>query len=136
MNGEDYRAIIAVVERRLREVGADELANPDLYVWRDGESGEWRRLPSKFHLLDLLKAFDRWLAVRDGSIFGAAQERINEVLDEGRIEDAVVLSTGESGDGSAVSLRQAPYLGGIREDLRRLIGQLSEQPESGGTLEA
>jgi hypothetical protein len=32
MTDDDFRAIIALVEQRLRDVGADELANPELYV--------------------------------------------------------------------------------------------------------
>ena len=132
MNDDDFRAIIALVEQRLRDVGANELANPDLYVRRDEEIDEWRRLSPQEHLLDMLKAFDRWLAVRDGATFAAAQERINDLLKEGRLEDAVVISTGEAGDGATVSLAKAPDLGPIRDELRRLIGQLRGTRPRGG----
>jgi hypothetical protein len=132
MTDDDFRAIIAVVEQRLRDVGAEELANPELYVRRDEDAGEWRRLPPQWHLLDTLKAFDRWLAVRDGTTGAAALARINAVLSDGRMEDAVVTATGEDAEGSATSLRQAPILETIRRDLRILIGRLIEQPRSGG----
>ena len=132
MTDDDFRAIIALIEQRLRDVGADELANPELYVRRDEEIDEWRRLSPQEHLLEMLKAFDRWLAVRDGAMFAAAQARINELLKEGRLEDAVVLSTGEAGDGVTVSLAEAPDLGRIRDDLRSLIGQLRGARRRGG----
>jgi hypothetical protein len=132
MTDDDFRAIIAIVEKSLRDVGADELANPELYVRRDEDAGEWRRLSPQWHLLDMLKAFDRWLAVRDGATGAGAIARINEVLTDGRMEDAVVMATDEVGDGSATSLRQAPVLESVRHDLRNLIGKLIEQPRSGG----
>jgi hypothetical protein len=132
MTDDDFLAIITIMEQRLRDVGADELANPDLYVRRDDDAGEWRRLPPQWHLLDMLKAFDRWLAVRDGATGASAIARINGVLSDGRMEDAVVMATGEVGDGAAKSLRQAPVLESVRRDLRNLIGQLIEQPRSGG----
>jgi hypothetical protein len=86
----------------------------------------------------MLKAFDRWLAVRDGATFAAAQARINDLLKVGRLEDAVVLSTGEAGVGATVSLAEAPNLGRIRDDLRRLVGQLRGARRRGGegTLDA
>ena len=127
MDTDDYYELIALVEAELREVGAGALSDPNLYTLSDPETGERRLYPPREQLIEMLRAFDRHLAICDRATFDLAFERINEVVKVGRIEDAVFIPTSEEGEGEPRSLRTAPELGAVREAVKRLIEQLLEE---------
>ena len=127
MDTDDYRDLIGLVERELREVGAGALADPNHYAERDPKTGEQRLYSPRKHLIEMLRAFSRHLAIYDRATFDSALGRINEVVNEGRIEDAIFIPISEEGEGEPRSLRIAPELGAVREAVERLIEQLSEE---------
>ena len=99
MDTADYYELIALVEAELREVGAGALTDPNLYALRNPETRERRLYPPRKHLIEMLRAFDRHLAICDRVTFDRALERINDVVKVGRIEDAVFIPTTEEGEG-------------------------------------
>ena len=133
MDTDDYRDLIELVETELREVGAGALSDPNLYSLTDPETGEQRLYPPRKRLIEMLRAFDRHLAIYDRATFDSALGRINDVVNEGRIEDAVFIPMSEEGEGEPHSLRSAPELGAVRDAVAGLIEQLSEEsdPPSG-----
>jgi hypothetical protein len=130
MDDEDFLAVISVLQAELRGIGAGDLADERAYMTRDGEDGEMRRLPPKELLIEMLRAFDRYLAVRDRATYDQALERIGTRVRGGRPHEATVLPVNP--DGPEIELGAVPHLGGLRSDLRNLIGQLLEAPPPGG----
>ena len=126
MDTDDYRELIMLVEAKLHEVGAGALSNPNLYVERHLETDEQRLHSPKKHLIDMLRAFSRHLAIYDRTTFDRGLERINKVVNDSHIEDAVFLPMSEEGEGEPRSLGKAPELGPIREAVEILIERLSE----------
>jgi hypothetical protein len=128
MDEQDYRTLIALTQEELRRVGAPDLADPERYVYRDPETGELRRLDPKKQLMEMLRAFDRHLAIRDRGTYERALGRLNDVIAEGGVKGAFVVPTEEEGEGPPQSLGELPDLGETRSSLDRLIGMIAEDP--------
>lgn len=133
MDTNDYFQLIELVEESLRKAGASALSDPELYIGLDPETDEWQRYPPKDHLIEMLRAFDRHLAIYDRTTFHLALDRINEVTVGERLEGAVFIPTSEEGEGEPHSLGSAPELGELRDDVKRLIGELREDRDLGAT---
>jgi hypothetical protein len=131
MDDDDLVELIALVEQQLEEAGLGEIADPTLYAERDRETGEPRPLPPMKRLIEMLRAFDRHLSVEDPRTYEAALKRINGSLEEGFVEDAVVIPL--DGRSDPVSLADGPQVGEIRQGLEALIGRLFEsyRPDDG-----
>jgi len=82
-------------------------------------------------LIEMLRAFERRVAVRDGANFYVALDRINKSLTEGKVERAVIIPAGEQGEGPALSMSEMPNLGDLAGNLDRLIGGLAETRDRG-----
>jgi len=121
---EDYLAVIAELERQLRDIGATDLADARHYTWRDAETGDPRMHDGQRRLTLMLEALGRKLAVEDRAIYVDALTRINRVVREGGPRSAAV----ETADRLLVSLNDAADLSDAREDLRRLIIEILETP--------
>ncbi|WP_375600355.1 hypothetical protein [Devosia sp. Naph2] len=94
-----------------------------------GGSGEPRLLPPLKHLIEILEAFGRHMAVRDRKIYNLAINGINAHVDgETRVEGAVVVPAESARFRDEVDLSQAADLGELRADLHRLIGNFRETP--------
>ena len=63
----------------------------------------------------MLCAFDCHIAIFDRATFNCALERINGVVKDRRIEDAVFIPMSDEGAGEPRSLRTAPKLDVVRE---------------------
>lgn len=132
MDDEDFLALIELVERRLREVGAGELADPALYTVRHPETRELHVFEPRKRLIEMLAAFERHMKVRDAATYELALVRINERLRDSRLEAAIVLpAPGETREAPA-ALAEAPRLAEPRERVGRLIGGLLETYRPGG----
>ena len=98
----------------------------------DSDSSEARLLPPMKHLIELLEAFGRHMAVRDRQTYHLAINGINARLDgTNRVMGAVVVPAEGSTTREEVDLSKAPNLGALREALERLIGNLRETPSPG-----
>ncbi len=131
MEEQAYLRLIELLGAELRSSGSADLANPDLYVRDDEESGERRLLPPRKRLIEMLRAFERRVAVSDGANFYLALDRINERLVEGKVENAVIIPAGEQGEGEPLSMSEMPNFGDLAGDLDRLIGGLVQTRDRG-----
>ena len=128
MNREDYIELVHLLETGLREAVISDLTDPSLYVERDSDTGELRHQHPRDHLVELLKALDRYLAVSDRGTYNRALELINEVVDSPRVLGAggmpldVVAS-------EPFSLEVMPHLGADRNRIAELIEQIRADPE-------
>lgn len=131
MDDDDIRELIELVEQQLEEAGLGEIADPALYADRDRETGEPRPLPPMKRLIEMLRAFDRHLSIVDPRTYEAALKRINGSLEEGFVENVVVIPL--DGRGGPASLADGPPVEEIRQGLDALIGRLFEsyRPDGG-----
>ena len=128
VNREDYIELIELLEEGLRDALIADVTDPSLHLERDLESGELRPQSHRDHLLELLRALDRYLAVSDRETYVRAVRSINEVVEEQPVLDAVVMSL-EAGATEPRSLGNMPDLGAIRREIAELIEQISADPE-------
>lgn len=133
MDDEDFETLIALVERRLMEVGAGELADATLYMCRNSKSGEREVLPPHQRLIEMLGAFERHMKVRDITTYDAALKRINTHLREGFVEGAVVEFPSGVRPGAAIRLADAPSLAEPRKRLQGLTSRLRDLRRPGET---
>ena len=129
VDDEDFRALIALVQAELRNSGAADVANDRHYLIEDLETGELRLLPLQKHLIALLEAFGRHMAVRDHATYRSAVAGINRRLSgKTRVAGAVVVPAPGETARDEIDLSRAPDLGNLRDALLQLIGNLGETP--------
>lgn len=123
MDDDDFRALIAVVAGELRASGAADIADGRHYSKLDEETGEARLLEPQLRLVEMLKAFDRFLAIQDRNTYNAAILSISQSVESESPRRATVTLTTD-GAPHEVDLSTAPDLKPIREDLQRLIRRI------------
>ena len=129
METNEYRELIELVEAQLRELGLDDLAATSNYVVYDPEEGTYRPLSAEDHLIQILTAFERHVAIQDQAIFDIALRRINDTLEEGQVEDVVFAPVSDYRADNTISLGRAPKFGELRGDLARLLSGLREDSD-------
>ena len=126
MEQNEYSDLIALVEERLREVGLGFLSDGANYTVDDRDADEHLLLPPQARLIEMLAAFERFLASQDQSTVGLALGRINEALIDGWVEDAQFSPL--AGDATAhYSLMAVPELRQLRDELLALLVELREE---------
>ncbi|WP_312218204.1 hypothetical protein [Sphingobium yanoikuyae] len=124
MDDEDYLALIALVETELARSGLSDIANHRHYRVQNEETGDWKLYAPKDHLVALLEAFERHLAINDRAVVEASLDRINDFLiGEDRVKRAVCEIPGDGGS-RFIDLAEAPDLSELRQELRVLLNQL------------
>ena len=127
MNRGDFDALVVLTSELLRDAGVEELADRERYTEQGPEAAGPRLLPPDRQLTEMLLAFARHLAVLDRRTFLSAQDSINGLASDGRLEDAVFLPVTEDGEEIAYSFREAPDLFELRMKLKDLINRLQEE---------
>jgi hypothetical protein len=128
MDEADFRALIAAVEAHFVDIGASELAEEDHYVSRNIDSGEEQLLEPKERLIGMLKALDRYVAVRDGTTLRDAMQRIRENTRDGAPERVVFVPIADAVERDAQDFSDLPDLSQVRSALRLLIERLGVEP--------
>jgi hypothetical protein len=132
MEDDDYRALIEELVRQLIAVGAQDIAEDANYIVGNPETGEGELLGPRERLIEMLQAFERFLAVRDGGAANIAFDNIQANLRRSAgtptapVPNGVVVELAAERDVARVeiNLLNAPNLGPIRDDLDALIRQL------------
>ena len=125
MEQNEYGDLIVLVEERLRELGLGFLSDGSNYIIDDRDADVRRLLPPQERLIEMLAAFERFLASQDQATVDLALSRINEALIDGRVEDARFSPL--AGDATAhYSLMAVPELRQLRDDLSTLVTELRE----------
>lgn len=128
MDDDDFRALIAELERQFIEVEAPELADEANYTFQDENTGEERLLEPRERLIAMLLAFDRYLAVRDGSIFRDAIGRIRQYTRRGGPERVSFVPIADDGTAAPLDFVNIPDLGEVRRSVAFLIEQIRAEP--------
>jgi hypothetical protein len=127
MEEEEIEGLVVLVTNQMREVGAAELADESNYLIRESETSEVRVLEPRERLVDMLKAFDRFLAIQDRQTYVNAFRIMNRALSEERApKGAFVLPTPGSREVAPVDLSNAPDLSELRARVRNLAARLSD----------
>lgn len=127
MNDDDFRALIEIVQAEARASDAADVANDRHYVSRNSDTEDVRMLPPPKHLIAMLEALGRLMAVRDRATYNHSLARIRYHLHgEGPTGAFVTQTTGDS-ERSEVNLADTPELSNLRRDLAILIGRLREE---------
>jgi hypothetical protein len=138
MDEDDFRAIIEVLIGELRAIGADEVADEANYVVANPETGDGELMEPQERLTEMLLAFERFLAVRDGSVARDALERIQTELraSSRTVSTAipngavVVVAAEREFTRGEVNLLNAPDLKPLRAQVHVLVQQL-QPPDRG-----
>ena len=134
MDQDDFRALIDELARQLRDIGAADVADEDNYRVQDESTGEERLLEPRERLIAMLHAFDRYLAVRDGSTFRDGMDRLSHFSREPPNRAVFFPVADDTVARRERDLSDVPDLSAVRENLRSLIEQLLSDPgtSSGG----
>src|SRR5712671_1704874 len=136
MDDDDFRALIVLLSAELEAVGEADIADERHYVEGSEDSpGEAVLLAPREHLVAMLKAFERFLAVQDRETYNRSLADMNEVLTDGGPRAAFVETAGSRPEVNPVQLSDAPELASLRDDVTSLIGNILEsgdgRPRSG-----
>jgi hypothetical protein len=134
MRLDEFRELENLIRRQFEEIGLPELGAEELYFIRDGDGDLLRRPDAKTLTVEMLKAFDRYLATQDQRTYQESLGIIRQSISEGPSPDrAVVLPPLETDlgvlpDSPPQELADAPVLDSIRDDVRHLIREILETP--------
>ena len=134
MGENEYRRLIELVEEQLRDLGLEPLADSSAYVDDDLDADEVRLKSPGDHLVALLRAFGRHLASEDGHVVQLALSDINEVLVEGRVEDAAFDPIRQDDRRESYSLQSSPDLGVLRSELEKVVREIEADLYPGPSL--
>lgn len=134
MTDDDYRDLIGLVERLMRDARCGELANPMHYVTiREGETFV---VPPRERLIQMLSAFDRHLALFDRTVFSQASKRIATVARNWPGSVVVELPRETELPSEPFDLGRLPSLGETRNQLKALIEDIARDDGGPGEPEA
>lgn len=126
MDEEDFRALIEIVEKELRDVGLGEIADPAHYLVANPETGDVQLLEPKKRLIEMLDALDSAMAIRDRETYTKAMASLTQVTRGEGPKDAVYVPTSDEGHMKEISLSDAPELSNIRSEIKAFIERLDE----------
>lgn len=134
MDEDDFRALIEVLTQELDAIGEGDLADERHYMYASPD-GEARLLAPRDHLIAMLEAFERFLAVQDRTTYDLALADLNQFLSDGGPRGAFVQLAAGTPEANPLDLSQAPELAPLRHDVERLIRAIresgDEHPRSG-----
>lgn len=125
MEQSEYQELVELLGERLRSSGLANIASVGDVVF-DQERDEYRAAPARERLIRMLRAFDRHLAARDPTTLESALQRINGVLEEGRVDDVLFDSLDDTTGVDSQSLRGRSFRRPLREELGELIRGVQE----------
>ncbi|PAL20034.1 hypothetical protein [Acetobacter syzygii] len=139
MSEDDYRAVIDALVAELRNIGAPDIADQRHYSEEEPETSERRLISPQRRLVEMLRGFERFLAIQDRQTYEMAMGRMADALRGEGPEAASVIQTTD-GEPREYFLSEAPNLREVRNDVQALIDRLLDgdlRPGSeGGTDES
>ncbi|MBB3937988.1 hypothetical protein [Aureimonas phyllosphaerae] len=125
MDEEDFRALIELVAEELTLSGAADLADERHYTVTDLETGETKLSDPPKRLVEMLSAFERYIAIQDRTVAEASLARIlGAVRNEGPTR--VVVELADDRGPREINLAEAPDLAEVRHDINHIINRLME----------
>jgi hypothetical protein len=116
----DYQSVLEYLQSEFNREGLTDLADPRNYtVVRDGRT---EIAPPRIRLVEMLRAFERFLAMRDRHTYHLALGRMMQGVHGPRPDQVLVRP---ALDGESVDLSRAPDFGPIRVEIRILLDELT-----------
>ena len=125
MDEEDFRALIEVVAEELALSGASDLADERHYTTTDPESGETELYDPLKRLVEMLSAFERYVAIQDRGVAEASLAMIRRAV-RGEGPTRAVVELANDRGAREIDLVEAPDLAEVREDIAGIIRRLME----------
>jgi hypothetical protein len=125
MDEEDLRALIEVVAEELALSGASDLADERHYTTTDPEGGEPELYDPLKRLIEMLRAFERYVAIQDRGVAEASLAVIRRAVRGDGPTRAVVELANDRG-AREIDLAEAPDLAEVRKDIIGIIHRLME----------
>ena len=125
MEAREYEELVDILQRRLRENGLGSIADVGDVVY-DRDSDAYRATAPKDQLIEMLMAFERHLATRDPATIDGALGRINDVLDEGYVEDVLFDPLSDAVEPDLQSLRGGETRRLLREQVADLVRDIQD----------
>ena len=125
MDEDESAALIRLIGAEFTSIGRADLADEANYLMRDSETGE-ARLPDRgYQVADMLKAFERLMAIQDRATYEDAFKIMRRAVSpKNAPQGAVVVPTPGSEMISPFNLAEAPDLSDLRERVRRLASRI------------
>jgi hypothetical protein len=134
VDDDDFRALIEVLTQEFEGMGEGDLADERHYIdvgALEAAADDAQLLEPREHLIAMLEAFLRFLAVQDRATYDRAMADLNQRLSDAGPRLAIV----ESPEANPVRLSDAPDLGSVRIEVMKLIYAIrdsgDERPRSG-----
>ena len=125
MDEEDFRALIEVVAEEFALSGAPDLADERHYTMTDPEGGEPELYDPLKRLIEMLSAFERYVAIQDRSVAETSLAVICRAVRGDGPTRAVVELVNDRGP-REIDLAEAPDLAEVRQDINYIIHRLME----------
>lgn len=125
MDEEDFRALIELVAEELTLSGAADLADERHYTATLPETGESELYDPLKRLIEMLRAFERYVAIQDRSVAETSLAVIRGAVRGDGPSRAVVELPDDRGP-REIDLAEAPNLVEVRGDVTRIIHRLME----------
>lgn len=125
MDDEDYRALIEIVAEELRLSGVPDIADERHYQRTDPETGDAHLVEPQKRLIEMLRAFDRHVSVRDGALVEQSLRAIRDMT-RGEGPRHAVIALANDAEAREIDLGEAPDMREVRVDLNSLIARLSD----------
>ena len=127
MDEEELEELIILLAEQFSSIGREDLADENNYLSRDAETGEARIREPRRRLVEMLKAFERSLAVQDRATYVEAFQLLNDALPTDQSpQGAFVVPTPGSRDVAPIDLSHAPELGDLRDRLLVLAARIAD----------
>lgn len=125
MNEADYRDLITDFRRALRDADVPELS----FLEKDPELAEPQEGEARQALLALLEGLGRYLAASDKATYDRALRTINRSIKGPKVTSVIIQPS--DGNSQPIRLASLPQLSGVRNQLKSLIDEISNGPDSG-----
>lgn len=125
MDEEDFRALIEVVAEELSLCGAADLADERHYTVINSETGVPRLYDPLKHLIEMLSAFERFIAIQDRGVAETSLAEIRRAV-RGDSPSCAAVELADDRGPREIDLAEAPDLAELREEVTRIVYRLME----------
>lgn len=125
MDEEDFRELIEVVAEELTLSGAPDLADERHYTVVDDEAGEPKLYDPLKRLIEMLGAFERYVAIQDRNVAETSLAIIRRAV-SGDVPSRAAVELADDRGPREIDLADAPDLAEVRDDITRIIHRLME----------
>lgn len=125
MDEEELATLIRLIGAEFASIGRTDLADDENYLMQDPETGEARLTDRRERVADMLKAFERLMAIQDRATYDDAFAIMRRAVSpENAPQGAFVMPTPGSAAIFPFNLSEAPDLSDLRARVRQLAPRI------------